>query len=147
MTLRLALLATALAATTTLGEPASAQQAPETVRAGVCHAIDGDTLRCGSVKIRLLGIDAAELPGHCDRRRKCAPGDPFEQWDALKRHSAGPITIYPIKPDRHNRMVAQITDAAGNDLSCAMISAGATYAPRYDDGQRIARTCPDLARR
>lgn len=30
-----------------------------------CTVTDGDTLRCGSEWIRLLGIDALELPGHC----------------------------------------------------------------------------------
>lgn len=30
-------------------------------------AIDGDTLRCGRERIRLLGTDAPELPGHCQR--------------------------------------------------------------------------------
>ena len=34
--------------------------------AGVhCTVVDGDPLRCGSERVRLLGIDAPELPGHC----------------------------------------------------------------------------------
>ena len=53
-----------------------------------CRAIDGDTLRCGSIRIRLLGIDAAELPGHCRIGRHCAPGDPFAQQAALRRLAA-----------------------------------------------------------
>ena len=46
-------------------------------------AIDGDTLKCAflndgrAVNVRLAGIDAPELPGHCRRGRDCAPGDPY----------------------------------------------------------------------
>src|SRR3546814_4753345 len=29
--------------------------------------VDGDTLRCGGTRIRLQGIDAPEMPGHCRR--------------------------------------------------------------------------------
>ncbi len=40
-------------------------------------AIDGDTLRCAAgPRVRLAGIDAPEIPGHCRRGRKCTPGDP-----------------------------------------------------------------------
>lgn len=39
------------------------------------YVVDGDTLRCGSIRLRLLGIDAPELPGHCAAYRECAPGD------------------------------------------------------------------------
>jgi len=39
-------------------------------------AIDGDTLRCaGAGRVRLVGIDAPELPGHCRPGRACTPGD------------------------------------------------------------------------
>lgn len=38
--------------------------------------VDGDTLRCGSTRIRLSSIDAPELPGHCRPGRECTPGDP-----------------------------------------------------------------------
>ena len=30
-----------------------------------CVAIDSDTLRCGQERVRLIGIDASELAGHC----------------------------------------------------------------------------------
>lgn len=46
-------------------------------------AIDGETLRCGKERIRLLGIDAPETPGHCRRGRKCVEGDPYASKAAL----------------------------------------------------------------
>ena len=47
------------------------------------YVVDGDTLRCGSIRLRLLGIDAPELPGHCARYRECAPGDGFSSKRSL----------------------------------------------------------------
>ena len=46
-------------------------------------AIDGDTLRCGRERIRLLGIAAPEMPGHCRRGRRCVEGDPVASRAAL----------------------------------------------------------------
>ena len=106
-----------------------------------CRAIDGDTLRCGSIRIRLLGIDAAELPGHCRVGRHCAPGDPFAQQAALRRLAAGPLTVRAVTQDRYGRLVATVHNAAGVDLSCAMIAAGATYKPAWDNGGIVRRSC------
>ena len=39
------------------------------------YVVDGDTLRCGSIRLRLLGIDAPELAGHCPTYRTCVPGN------------------------------------------------------------------------
>lgn len=52
-------------------------------------AIDGDTLRCGAERIRLLGIDAPEMPGHCHERRNCVPGDPIASKNALRNAPKG----------------------------------------------------------
>lgn len=106
-----------------------------------CRVIDGDTLRCGSIRIRLLGIDAAELPGHCRIGRHCAPGDPFAQQAVLRRLSAGPLTVHAVTQDRYGRLVATVRNARGIDLSCAMIAAGATYKPAWDNGGIVRRSC------
>lgn len=51
-----------------------------------CTAVDGDTLRCSEIgRVRLLGIDAPEMPGHCRKSRTCAPGDPAASKKALEK--------------------------------------------------------------
>ena len=47
----------------------------------LCAAIDGDSLRCNSENIRLLGIDAPEF--NCPRNRRCVEGDPQAAKDYL----------------------------------------------------------------
>lgn len=119
----------------------------EAGRPATCRAIDGDTLRCGSERIRLLGIDAAELPGHCREGRDCAPGDPFAQKALLAQLVAKPVTIIPVKQDHWGRTVATVLDAGGNNVSCALISAGVRYVPKWDDGLRTLKACPTVVAR
>jgi micrococcal nuclease len=106
-----------------------------------CTAVDGDTLRCGKLRVRLLGIDAAELPGHCRRGRQCAPGDPKAHSRALAAFIAGGVTVQSIATDRYGRTVAVVRDRAGRNASCAMLGSGATYKPQWDNGYRIMREC------
>ena len=49
---------------------------------------DGDTLRCqDGTRIRLSGIDAPELDGHCQPGRACVPGDPLaSRHPGRRRH-------------------------------------------------------------
>lgn len=116
-------------------------RAVDTYIARQCQAIDGDTLRCGETRIRLLGIDAAELPGHCRTGRDCAPGDPFAQWRVLQRLASGPLSVRPLARDYYGRIVAQVRNRRGEDLSCGMLAAGAIYKPAWDNGGIIARSC------
>ena len=117
------------------------------VEAGACRAIDGDTLRCGRTRVRLLGIDAAETSGHCRQGRVCAPGDPVAQRATLQRLAKAALSITPVKQDRYGRTIAIVKSASGDDLSCAMLRAGASYVARWDDGKIIWRSCVELARR
>lgn len=88
-------------------------------------AVDGDTLRCRGVGlVRLLSIDAPELPGHCRPGRACVDGDPF----ASRRHLAGlvrgrRVSCRPTGRDRYGRILARCS-AGGGDLSCAQVDAG-----------------------
>jgi endonuclease YncB( thermonuclease family) len=106
-----------------------------------CKATDGDSLNCGGLRVRLLGVDAAEMPGHCRAGRDCAPGDPYIHKAALERFVMQPVRISPIKKDRYGRTVASVTDKSGKNASCAAILAGSRYIPKWDHRMLIARTC------
>lgn len=96
------------------------------------RAVDGDTLRCANlpVSVRLLGIDAPELPGHCRRGRVCTPGDGWASQRALAALLArGPVWVSAAGHDRYGRILARVS-GAGGDASCAMMASGAAV-PRY----------------
>jgi endonuclease YncB( thermonuclease family) len=102
---------------------------------------DGDTIRCGSERVRLLGIDAPELHG-CPGYRVCVSGDPVASKLALQQAiSTGPVRYMMVKRDRYGRAVA-VVEAGGLNLSCWQISQGrAEYIPKWDDGRLIDRAC------
>lgn len=85
--------------------------------------IDGDTMDCAGVRIRLASIDAPEMPGHCRAGRICTPGDPYAARNYLSFLTRGSVECRPIATDVFGRTVASCS-AAGRDLSCAMIEAG-----------------------
>lgn len=107
-----------------------------------CVATDGDSLRCGAERVRLLGVDAPEM-GRCATGRRCAPGDPIASRDNLRRLVNGkPIRVDRVGQDRYGRTLA-VVYAGGLDLSCAQLKAGhATYRRDWDNGLRVGRTCP-----
>lgn len=107
-----------------------------------CRVTDGDTIRCGDERIRLLGIDAPELPGHCRTGRDCAPGNPFASTDNLREAMTGELHIERVGEDRYGRTLAMVTGAKG-DLSCWQLKQGqAVYKPKWDNGGRVAAVCP-----
>jgi endonuclease YncB( thermonuclease family) len=125
--------------------PAAADGTPQTINS--CSVVDGDTLRCGGERIRLLGIDAPELPGHCRQGRECAPGDPYASTRSLERALVGALTIERIGEDRYGRTLALVASARGN-LSCWQLNQGqAVYKTQWDNGLRVARSCPIAATR
>jgi micrococcal nuclease len=115
-----------------------------------CAAIDGDTIRCGSERIRLVAIDAPEMAGHCRKGRDCAPGDPVAARDNLEgllyrawQPHFGPVrlTIERLGTDHYGRTVADVY-VKGLSLSCLQLASGnARYWPKYDTGGRIKREC------
>lgn len=104
-------------------------------------AIDGDTLRCGRERIRLLAIDAPEMPGHCRRGRKCVAGDPFASRDSLTAALRPPFTIRRVGVDRYGRTLAAVCGARG-DLSCWQLRARrARYRADWDNRHLIGAQC------
>lgn len=97
---------------------------------------DGDTLRCGPLRVRLASIDAPEMPGHCRRGRTCVNGDPYASKANLERVMAsGVIQCRQTDTDRYGRIVA-LCEVGGRDLSCAQVQGGHAII-RYGD-----LTCP-----
>lgn len=106
-------------------------------------AIDGDTIKCASgIRLRMSGIDAPELPGHCRAGRTCAPGDPAKAKADLAKLLAGKrVTYRAIKVDLYGRTVAVVYVRKVN-ASCAQLAAGnAIYKPQWDTGWHIKREC------
>jgi endonuclease YncB( thermonuclease family) len=87
--------------------------------------IDGDTIRSDEERIRLEGIDAAEI-GHakCEAERRLG---------ALAKHrleqllSSGSVDIrrnaHPDPPDRYGRTLAHVL-VNGEDVACVLIKEG-----------------------
>jgi endonuclease YncB( thermonuclease family) len=124
-----------------LGLELSSKGASMIVDCPSVHVVDGDTLRCGEERLRLLGIDAPEL-GRCPRRRVCAPGDGKASKASLAEAvRLGPVRYRPVTVDRYGRQVA-IVWAGEINLSCWQLRhEQAVYKPRWDNGHLVERAC------
>lgn len=103
----------------------------EPAQPAACLAIDGDTLNCDGERIRLVAIDAPELPSFNGQTSKAA----------LSAKLLGDIQIIRLSKDRYGRTVANVR-VNGESLSCAQIASDSTrYWPRYDPDGSIAKEC------
>jgi endonuclease YncB( thermonuclease family) len=92
---------------------------------GVARASDGDSLRLGTDRIRLLGIDAPELDQVCWR-------DNGIEWPcgrAARDHLAvllshGDITCVTSGEDKYGRHLATCESATGDDLGASQVENG-----------------------
>ena len=110
-----------------------------------CSVTDGDTIRCGDERIRLLGIDAPETAGRCRTGRRCAPGDPIASTDSLRAAMRGALTIRRLGTDRYGRTLG-VVYADGVNLSCHQLATGnAIYRRDWDDQGAVRADCSDLA--
>lgn len=107
-----------------------------------CTVTDGDTLRCGAERVRLTGIDAPELAGHCRKGRQCAPGNGKASKANLARIIGGrPVTLTRLGTDHYGRTLA-VGWAGGVNLACAQLrDHQAIYVQKWDIGGRIRREC------
>ena len=105
------------------------------------YVVDGDTLRCGRTRIRLLGIDAPEIES-CPRWRICVDGDgQASKRSLIDAVRGGPVRYQSVIVDRFGRQVAVVW-AGGINLSCWQLQNGhAVYKPKWDNGRLIAREC------
>lgn len=113
-----------------------------------CTVTDGDTIRCGEERIRLLGIDAPETAGHCRAGRKCVAGDPAASTQSIEAAmEKGPKRIIRMGTDRYGRTLA-LVKVGEVDLSCHQLAGGhAVYVARWDTRKAVARTCPEVISR
>jgi len=111
-----------------------------------CRVTDGDTIRCGTERIRLLGIDAPELAGHCRRGRVCAPGDGPASKRSLEGLMTNPVQIARYGRDHYGRTLAVVY--AGNaNTSCRQLERKqAVYRQDWDKDRHVGAACPSAAR-
>lgn len=99
---------------------------PPAVVCELPRAVDGDTIACANlhVHVRLLGIDAPELPGHCRPGRECTPGDgPASTRTLAALLAGGTVVVTGTGHDRYGRLLARVK-VAGVDASCHQLAAG-----------------------
>lgn len=92
---------------------------------------DGDTLRCGSERVRLFGVDAPEV------RRGNTPAQPlaYKARDELVRLTRGRVGCRFVDRDRYGRFVGRCWSDATPDVNAALIRSGlATEYRRYSKG-------------
>ncbi len=97
--------------------------APSAPLAGRAEAIDGDTLRLGSVRVRLVGLDAPELDQTCGGAGgpwPCGTRARSFVADALAQHS---VSCEPVGRDVYGRTLAHCS-LAGADLGESIVAAG-----------------------
>jgi endonuclease YncB( thermonuclease family) len=95
-----------------------------------CVATDGDSLRCGRERIRLLGLDAPEMNGRCARERRLAAA----ARDRLQSLIAGGASIRSAGEDRYGRTLARVRDRSGRDVARVLVAEG--LARPYEGGRR-----------
>lgn len=107
---------------------------------GEARASDGDSLRLGADRIRLLGLDAPELDQVCWR----ADGG---EWPCGREARAlmvtllgdGAVTCLPQGNDRYGRTLAHC-EVAGSDVGARVVEAGlAVSSGEYEREESLAR--------
>ena len=87
-----------------------------------CTPIDGDTLRCGSERVRLLGIDAPELRARCPHERRLA----IQARDRLEELLAGGYRLVRSgrDVDRYGRRLRVVVDLRGRSIGDVLVAEG-----------------------
>ncbi len=85
-----------------------------------CRVVDGDTLRCGAERVRIIGLDAPEMRGECPRESRAARAATARMEQLI----SGGITLERRGNDRYRRTLAVVRDRRGRDLAVVMIREG-----------------------
>ena len=114
---------------------------PGPIPAEVLDVVDGDTLLVRAriwigqevrIRVRLFGIDAPELKSRCATEKEMA-----ERAKALLRSrvASGGVTLRDVRYGKFaGRVVARVSNSAGEDLGQALLDAGLARA--YAGGRR-----------
>jgi len=95
---------------------------------GVAKVIDGDTIEVRGTVVRLLGIDAAETGQRCVNSSKkiVRPGDiASDRMESLVKEG---VTCSGTEYDAYNRLLANCTTAAGENVNRIMVVEGLAWA-------------------
>ncbi len=104
----------------------------------VASVTDGDTFRCqDGRRIRLAGVDAPELRGHCRPGRRCTPGDPIASRGALRTLIEGRGLICRQVGRSYGRILATCR-YRGIDVACVQLMRGHVV-KRYSESWRVCR--------
>lgn len=116
--------------------PVPTARSAERLPMKTCTITDGDTIRCGDERIRLLAIDAPEI-SPCRKGRVCVSGDGQASKRALEQMVRGKaLRIERHGKDRYGRTLAYVWAGRVN-LSCAMVQAGqAVWVEGWNSGGR-----------
>jgi micrococcal nuclease len=131
----------AIAAICAVGAAYAAERLAGPYPAEVERIVDGDTLAVRvaiwigqdlNVLVRIRGIDAPEVHGHCDDETVRAR----EARVALEQLvTGGEVALTAIEGDKYfGRVIADVTTLAGQNVGAALLAGG--YARTYDGGKR-----------
>ena len=96
-----------------------------------CVATDGDSLRCGFKRVRVIGLDAPEMRARCPAELARA----IVARDRLAKLVEAGVTLRPRGRDRYRRLLAVVLDAAGRDVADVLVGEGLAR-PYYGHGRR-----------
>jgi len=84
------------------------------------RVIDGDSLACGSERVRIVGLDAPEIRARCPAEYRLA----VQARARLAVLIAAGVTLHPQGRDRYRRTLAVVRDRSGPDVAEVLIEEG-----------------------
>lgn len=120
--------------------------ASQALISGPAVVIDGDTLRVGAERIRLIGIDAPERSQRCGQQRQVPCGVLSSQWlERLVQRRT--VRCIPTERDQYGRLLAMCR-IGSIDIGGAAVAAGWAIAyRRYSDIYLLSESRARRARR